>query len=38
MKKITITVPVSWDDERIENVKRFYEEQGYYVFIMPIPG
>lgn len=38
MKRITIMVPYSWDDDRINTVKKQYEKEGYDVVIMGIPG
>ena len=38
MKKITIMVPYSTSDEVIENLKKQYEEEGYEVTILGVPG
>ena len=38
MKTITVMVPYSWDDDRINSVKNYYEEQGYRVTIIGVPG
>lgn len=38
MKKVTIMVPYSWDDERINNVVEAYKKDGYEVTILGIPG
>lgn len=38
MKKITLMVPASWSDDRIEAVVESYKKAGYEVFIMTVPG
>ena len=38
MKKITLQIPMSWEQDRIDTVVRSYEDAGYEVVILPIAG
>lgn len=38
MKKVTIMVPYSWDDDRVNAIVENYKKDGYEVTILGIPG
>lgn len=38
MKKITLMIPYSWSDDRVNAIVENYKKDGYVVTIMAIPG
>ena len=36
--KITLQIPLSWDDDRVAAVRQSYEAAGYEVVIQFVPG